>query len=73
MDINRWKSLAIKKPTHEALLVLCGDYMGPATYVEKLIDEAIEKRAEAEKMTVDSWKRKNIKSKKIIAKRRKRS
>jgi|DEB0MinimDraft_10_1074344.scaffolds.fasta_scaffold246832_1 transcriptional regulatory protein LevR len=73
MDISRWKSIAIRKPTHEALLVLCGDYMGPASYVEKLVDEAIVKQAKQENISVMTWKRKNIKSKKVVAKRRKRS
>jgi len=73
MDISRWKSIAIRKPTHEALLVLCGDYMGPASYVEKLVDEAIVKQAKKENISVITWKRKNIKSKKVTAKRRKRS
>ena len=48
MDVTRWKSLAIKKPTHEAVLILSGKYMGPGTYVEKLVDEDIERIAKKE-------------------------
>jgi len=73
MDITRWKSVAIKKPTHEAILALCGKYMGPGTYIEKLVDDAIEYEAEKCKMSVKQWRKKHIKSKEIKAKKRKRS
>ena len=34
--------------THEAVLILSGKYMGPGTYVEKLVDEDIERIAKKE-------------------------
>ena len=52
MDVTRWKSLAVKKSTHEAILFLSGKYMGPGTYVEKLIDEQIEKIAKEKGMNI---------------------
>ena len=73
MDVTRWKSVAIKKPTHEAILALCGKYMGPGTYIEKLVDDAITYEAEKCKISVKQWRKKHIKSKEIKAKKRKRS
>jgi hypothetical protein len=47
--------------------------MGPGTYVEKLIDEQIEKIAKAKGMDVDAWKKKHLTLKEITVKKRKRS
>jgi hypothetical protein len=73
MDVTRWKSLAVKKSTHEAILFLSGKYMGPGTYVEKLIDEQIEKIAKTKGMDVDAWRKKHLTLKEITVKKRKRS
>jgi hypothetical protein len=73
MDVTRWKSLAIKKPTHEAVLILSGKYMGPGTYVEKLVDEDIERIAKKEGISSEDWKKKHLKTKEILIKKRKRS
>ena len=51
MDITRWKSVAVKKSVHEAILALCGKYMGPGTYIEKLVDDAIEYEADQNGIT----------------------
>jgi len=47
--------------------------MGPGTYIEKLVDDAIEYEADKCKMSVKQWRKKHIKSKEIKAKKRKRS
>jgi len=73
MDINKWKSLAVRKTTHEAILALCGKYMGPGTYVEKLVDEAVKRKCHRMNISVLSWRKKHIKSKEIEVKKRKRS
>lgn len=73
MDINKWKSLAVRKTTHEAILALCGKYMGPGTYVEKLVDEAVRRECNRMNMSVWTWRKKHIKSKEIEVKKRKRS
>lgn len=73
MDITRWKSVAVKKSVHEAILALCGKYMGPGTYIEKLVDDAIEYEADKDGITADQWRRKHVKTKEIKVKKRKRS
>ena len=73
MDVTRWKSVAVKKSVHEAILALCGKYMGPGTYIEKLVDDAIEYEADKNGMSAKQWRKKHIKSKEIKAKKRKRS
>lgn len=73
MDITKWKSLAVRKTTHEAILVLCGKYMGPGTFIEKLIDDCIEQEAEEKGLTADQWRKRYLKTKPIKVKKRKRS
>jgi hypothetical protein len=47
--------------------------MGPGTYIEKLVDDAIEYEADQNGITPDQWRRKHVKTKQIKVKKRKRS
>ena len=40
MDINKWKSVAVHKPTWNLLQVLCfKEYRNPASFIELLVDK----------------------------------
>jgi len=51
MDINKWKSVAVRKPTWNLLQVLCfKEYRNPASFIELLVDKEVERRAKEKGM-----------------------
>ena len=58
MDINKWKSVAVKKETHTMLTALCTiKERNPARMISKLVNDYIEIQAKKAKKTVDSFKK----------------
>ena len=50
MDINKWTSVAIRKPKHKILKAICGTkYRAPGAMIEKLIDDYCDFQAKKEK------------------------
>ena len=53
MNIQKHKSVAVRKEDHETLTALCGkEHRGPAQYMSLLIKKEIERRARLKKMTI---------------------
>ena len=64
MNIQKHKSVAVRKEDHETLTALCGkEHRGPAQYMSLLIKKEIERRAKLKKMTPEAYKNKIIKEK----------
>jgi|TARA_B110000503_G_scaffold98915_1_gene148115 hypothetical protein len=58
MDINKWKSVAVKKETHTMLTALCTmKERNPARMISKLVNDYVEFQAKKAKKTVDSFKK----------------
>ena len=50
MNIQKHKSVAVRKEDHETLTALCGkEHRGPAQYMSLLIKKEIERRARLKK------------------------
>jgi hypothetical protein len=69
MDINKFKSVAVRKPDYDLLQGLCNaKFRSPASMISKLVNEYCEFQAGKNKMTVESYKQKiliNIKPTKL--------
>ena len=58
MDINKWKSVAVKKETHTMLTALCTMKEGnPARMISKLVNDYVEFQAKKARKNVDSFKK----------------
>ena len=54
MDINKWTSVAIRKPKHKILKAICGTkYRAPGAMIEKLIDDYCDFQAKKRKITTE--------------------
>ena len=54
MDINKFKSVAVRKPDYQLLQGLCTEkFRSPASMISKLVNEYVEYQAGKNKMT--SW------------------
>jgi len=59
MDINKWRSVAVKKEDYLLLKKICEDkYRAPGAMVSKLIHNHIEYEAKKNKTPVEVFKRK---------------
>ncbi len=59
MDLNRWKSVAVKKEDYSLLKKICEDkYRAPGAMISKLIHNHIEYEAKKQKMSVETFKKK---------------
>ncbi len=59
MDLNRWKSVAVKKEDYLLLKKICEDkYRAPGAMISKLIHNHIEYEAKKQKVSVDSLRKK---------------
>ena len=59
MDLNRWKSVAVKKEDYLLLKKICEDkYRAPGAMISKLIHNHIEYEANKQKVSVDSFRKK---------------
>ena len=59
MDINKFKSVAVRKPDYDLLQGLCSaKFRSPASMISKLVNEYVEYQAGKNKMTVQTYKQK---------------
>ena len=59
MDLNRWKSVAVKKEDYSLLKKICEDkYRAPGAMVSKLLNDYIEHQAKKNKITVENFRKK---------------
>jgi len=69
MDINKFKSVAVRKPDYDLLQGLCNaKFRSPASMISKLVNEYCEFQAGKNRMTVASYKQKilvNVKPTKL--------
>ena len=71
MDINKFKSVAVRKPDYDLLQGLCNaKFRSPASMISKLVNEYCEYQAGKNKMTVESYKQKILINEKSTNKRR---
>ncbi len=62
MDVNKWKSVAVRKKSHTLLQALClKEYRKPAEYIELLIDKEVVRRAKDRGMTPEAYETKIMK------------
>ena len=62
MDVNKWKSVAVRKKSHTLLQALClKEYRKPAEYIELLIDKEVARRAKERNMTPEAYQAKIMK------------
>ena len=62
MDINKWKSVAVRRKSHTQLQALClKEYRKPAEYIELLIDKEVVIRAKERVMTAEAYQAKIMK------------
>jgi hypothetical protein len=62
MDVNKWKSVAVRKKSHTLLQALClKEYRKPAEYIELLIDKEVVRRAKDRGMTAEAYQAKIMK------------
>jgi len=61
MDINKWKSVAVKKETHTMLTALCTmKERNPARMISKLVNDYVGVQAKKARKTVDSFKKRTV-------------
>ena len=59
MDINKFKSVAVRKPDYDLLQGICNEkYRSPASMISKLVNEYCEFQAGKKKMSVETYKTK---------------
>jgi len=57
MDINKFKSVAVRKPDYDILQGLCNQkFRSPASMISKLVNEYVEYQATKKKMSVKKYK-----------------
>ena len=57
MDINKFKSVAVRKPDYDILQGLCNQkFRSPASMISKLVNEYVEYQALKNKMTITEYK-----------------
>ena len=62
MNINKCKSVAVRKKSHTKLQALClKEYRKPAEYIELLIDKEVVRRAKERGMTAEAYQAKIMK------------
>ena len=62
MNINKWKSVAVRRKSHTLLQALClKEYRKPAEYIELLIDKEVVRRAKERGMTAEAYQAKIMK------------
>ena len=62
MDVDKWKSVAVKKQDYTLLKAICKDkFRAPGAMISKLINNHIEYEAKKTKTTVEDVKEKLLK------------
>lgn len=58
MDINKFKSVAVRKPDYDLLQGLCNQkFRSPASMISKLVNEYVEYQAGKKRMKVEEYKK----------------
>lgn len=56
MDINKFKSVAVRKPDYELLQGLCNEkFRSPASMISKLVNEYVEYQAKKKNLSTDKY------------------
>ena len=56
MDINKFKSVAVRKPDYDILKALCdAKFRSPASMISKMIHEYVDIRAKKTKQPIDKY------------------
>jgi hypothetical protein len=59
MDVNKWKSVAVRKETHTLLTALCNETeRNPARMISKLVNDYVTYQAEKKKMSKEAYTKK---------------
>jgi hypothetical protein len=59
MDVNKWKSVAVRKETHTLLTALCTETeRNPARMISKLVNDYVMYQAEKKKMSKEAYMKK---------------
>ena len=67
MDINKFKSVAVRKPDYDVLQGLCNQkFRSPASMISKLVNEYVEFQALKNKMTTVEYKEHILKMDKTL-------
>lgn len=62
MDINKWKSVAVKKETHTLLTALCTiKERNPARMISKLVNDYVEILAKKHKRSLEAYRKELLK------------
>ena len=63
MDINKFKSVAVRKPDYQLLQGLCTEkFRSPASMISKLVNEYVGFQAKKKNMSVDAYKKQILKT-----------
>ena len=63
MDINKFKSVAVRKPDYQLLQGLCTEkFRSPASMISKLVNEYVGYQAKKKNMSVDAYKKQILKT-----------
>jgi|TARA_R100000027_G_scaffold61810_1_gene53466 hypothetical protein len=63
MDINKFKSVAVRKPDYQLLQGLCTEkFRSPASMISKLVNEYVGYQAKKKNMSVEAYKKQILKT-----------
>lgn len=63
MDINKFKSVAVRKPDYNLLQGLCTEkFRSPASMISKLVNEYVGYQAKKKNMSVEAYKKQILKT-----------
>ena len=63
MDINKFKSVAVRKPDYQLLQGLCTEkFRSPASMISKLVNEYVGYQAKKKNMSIDEYKKQILKT-----------
>ncbi len=64
MDINKWKSVAVRKADYEVLKAISKNkFRAPASMISKLVNDYIGFQAKKEKVSVEAYRKKLLNGK----------
>ena len=62
MDINKFKSVAVRKPDYDLLQGLCNEkFRSPASMISKLVNEYVGFQAKKNNMSVEAYTKRIVK------------
>ena len=64
MDINKWKSVAVRKDDYEILKAVSkSKFRAPASMISKLVNDYVGFQAKKEKVSIEAYKKKLLNGK----------